>query len=805
MQPPFLIEDNGRVALVEWKETTLLGPGKLNGFYLDDPGKDAQWNSGEVTPLIRPTEGNNGQILRFVLANRWLDFEGTSRMSIALKACVDFSSFQLRPLVKFFGEANRRLLIADETGLGKTIEAGMILAEVLAAKPNSCIVILTPASVKWKWKKELRDKFGINASYGNFKKFRELSVPKGVHIITHSASKEETEIKIPMESIELLIIDEIHNFIGRSSNQKRRMRAMDLSRASKGMIGLSATPIQLEANDLRRILDLISPGEFTESSWEKFCKIQIAVNNVLSSMKDSNSALKEDVEILRDYWDNTIPIRANDLLDGMEKEAWHEVELRVKAIGPIGRKMTRARARDSDVIGPDGKSLLRKRIVCNHTVEMGEYEKLISDLDSFISEHMSFVHRRQFASCPAAVFNLFNAIQDKSIDPTPLLIKTQQQMANHGPKQNQLLKILSEMQGRKDVPRVVIFTHWHPTFFYLEPILRNRFNLFSVNPNMEDKSIPAMVNKFRECDTFAVLLVTDKMSEGVDLEMANVMINMDLPYNPARLQQRIGRLDRYIQESDFIEIHNLVLERSLEERQIDILEKRLQVFKTMIGGFEAIISNDWDEGEPEGIESGISRTRDLIRLSEENTVLRVIDSGFDGIISQAQNELNPITSNQYRIIEGLMKIFQSDVEYLDGKNLMKVRIPETLRLRILKPNSIFIPSGQGIVRAIFERVDEEGYITFRFKGKDATFGPFDPFLAACQNILIAHEGFTKSLSVEYPHLSQSKSSETGWEIQSSDEIKQSVRLTDIVEDLKANTLKITHWCYGDAHIRGKID
>ena len=154
-------------------------------------------------------------------------------MSIALRACIDFSSFQLRPLVKFFGEAERRLLIADETGLGKTIEAGMILAGVLAAQPDACIVILTPASVKWKWKKELRDKFGIRANYGNFRKFNEFSVPKGVHIITHSASREKTEIKIPKGSIELLIVDEIHNFIGRNEKQKRRMRAMDLSKARK--------------------------------------------------------------------------------------------------------------------------------------------------------------------------------------------------------------------------------------------------------------------------------------------------------------------------------------------------------------------------------------------------------------------------------------------------------------------------------------------------------------------------------------------------------------------------------------------
>ncbi|MDB2671763.1 helicase-related protein [Candidatus Poseidoniales archaeon] len=797
MQPPFLIKKEGRVALVEWKESALLGPGKFNGFFLDDPSLDVQWGLDEVKQLIRPTEGVNGQILRFILANRWLDFGGAKRMSIALRACVDFSSFQLRPLVKFFGEAERRLLIADETGLGKTIEAGMILAEVLAAQPDACIVILSPASVKWKWKKELRDKFGIRANYGNLKKFKEFSVPKGVHIITHSASREQTEINIPNGCIELLIIDEIHNFIGRSESQKRRMRAMDLSKASNSMVGLSATPIQIEANDLRRILNLISPGEFPEESWNKFCRIQIAVNNVMTSMRESNAADSEDVDVLKEHWDNSIPIEPGDLVNGIDNQSWHDVELRVKTIGPIGRKMTRARARDPDVIGPEGKSLSRERRVHDHIVPPGKYHNLITEIDEYISGNLSFVHRRQFASCPAAVFNLFSGLDNNLINPSSILSQAELIMANQGPKQRILMHLLSEMESRDDVQRVVVFTHWHPTFFYLEPILRNKFNLFSVNPNMDDDFIPSVVNAFRECDDFAILLVTDKMSEGVDLEMANVMFNMDLPYNPARLQQRIGRLDRYIQESDFIEIHNLVLEGSLEEKQLEILEKRLQVFKSVIGGYEAIIATDWDEGDIQEFEREIVSTRDLLRLSEQNTVLRVVDSGFDGLIAEMRGRINPINSNMYRIIENTFTLLHGS-EFTYNDNMLSFKLPERLRSRLLNSKSFFDSEGRG--RFIFENLDDNGHLVIETAGKSSTFGPLDKFLVACENILLYSEdllrkGNTRKKSNK---IIGQRTVENRWIISAGDTIKQ-IGTSEIITRISNGAIEMGDWLISDSN------
>ena len=735
---PKLVEHEGRRALIEWQETSFIGPGKLHGFYLDDPSTDRTFTEQSLTPIVDVTDGMEGQMLRFILADRWLDKGGSEGFSMALRANVDFSSYQLRPLLKFFNEANRRVLIADETGLGKTIEAGMILSEILASKgPESCIVILCPKSVRYKWIWELRSKFGIRASKSNFKDFNEYSVPQGIHVITHDASREQDSIQLPNGKIDLLIIDEIHNFIGRSGNQKRRGRALDLSKASNGVIGLSATPIQLEERDLQLILDLIAPGEHSSSIWNNQAKIQVSVNRIMAAQRKGEGAKHEDVNNLRDVWPPNLSFKTEILHEPLTPDLWNQAEADIRALGPIGKRMTRARARDPDVKGPNGKPLFRDRRVETHRVEKGPYSSLIDEVDGFLQENMHFSNRRQFYSLPAAVFGILNNERLEADVPFELMNRIYQEMPNKGPKQEKLLEIIRELSNRKDITKTVVFTHWRPTFFYLNEILQGRsFNLFSINPNYDDKQISDVTTRFSKCEGYAVLLVTDRMSEGVDLEMANSIINIDLPYNPAKLQQRIGRLDRYIQESDFIEIHNLVLKDSFEERQVDILENRLNVFEAMIGGYEAIISpnEEEDEWSQDYIDSKLNGAGDLQRLAESSVVLRVIDSALDNIIGEKQREIHPVHSNLYRIIKRAIEVLGGKATYDSDNHELKLVIKDSLRNRLLNSKN-FIPWNDGKVNAAFESVNDDGEIIIQMKGRNATFGPFDPFLIACENLL----------------------------------------------------------------------
>jgi superfamily II DNA or RNA helicase len=792
---PLLVSVGGRKGLIEWQSTGFIGPDKLHGFFLDEPSQDMTFDSKEIIPSIEQSDGIAGQKIRFILADRWLDKEGTEGISMALRANVDFSSFQLRPLLKFFGEAERRVLIADETGLGKTIEAGMILTEILAAKgPDACIVILCPKSVRWKWIWELKTKFGVRAFPSSFKDFKEYSTPVGVHVITHSASREQDSLNILEGSIDLLIIDEIHNFIGRQGNQKRRGRALDLSLASNGVIGLSATPLQLEANDLRLILELIAPGEHTESLWNTQSRIQIAVNEVMAAQKEGKGVKPEIVNLLRENWPQHITVKPDELIKCISPDVWNDIELDIRAIGPIGKRMTRARARDPDVKGANGKSLFRKRIVQTHLVPQGEYCGLIQEIDRFLAQEMHFSNRRQFLSCPAAILQILNKVDSESDRLFELINMVQKKMVNTGPKQEKLFEILNQLKSRDDINRTVIFTHWHPTFFHLKEMISGRFNLFPIHPDLDDKEASEIKNKFADCDDYAILLVTDRMSEGIDLEMANSMVNMDLPYNPAKLQQRIGRLDRYIQESDFIEIHNLAIEDSIEEKQVETLEKRLKVFETMIGSYESVISSKGDEEDwtEDDLDKKLHRTNDLVRLAESSVILRVIDSALDNIIGQKQREIHPIHSNLYLIIKRAMEILGAQASYCSEKGEIKLTLPDRLRKRILESN-VFIPWPDGRVRAAFESVDDNGKITIHMNGREATMGPLDPFLIACENLLWGVEGMNSIITpARTKSILGSSDSDNRWTL-SSPKNKISISGSEILSKLSSGGMILGIW------------
>ncbi|SVC75075.1 uncharacterized protein METZ01_LOCUS327929, partial [marine metagenome] len=171
MRPPFIgLTDSGEEYLVETQMSGLGRPGKLFTRPLSELSAVERLEPSEIEPLSDPAPGPEGEILRLVLADNFLDGAGGG-LSLALKANIDFYPFQVRPLLKFHTTAGRRLLIADETGLGKTIEAGMIIAETVAANPGGTVVILSPRSVLSKWIAELRRKFGIHAVEGRLHEF----------------------------------------------------------------------------------------------------------------------------------------------------------------------------------------------------------------------------------------------------------------------------------------------------------------------------------------------------------------------------------------------------------------------------------------------------------------------------------------------------------------------------------------------------------------------------------------------------------------------------------------------------------
>lgn len=793
MEPPFLVVRDGREVLIENRIDGLFGEDRWAGFYLDNPKESIEFGINEVEPLVRKTSGVKGQVLRFLLAERWLSTIGGGRTSLSLRANIDFSAFQLRPLVKFFEEANKRLLIADETGLGKTVEAGMIITEVLAERGrDACIVILCPKAIRWKWKRELRTKFGIRAEHSSFKDFRPGRVPKGVHIISQGASPTEDSMRVPDASIDLLVIDEVHNYIGRAGQQKRRGRAMDLSKASKAVVGLSATPIQIEEDDLRRILCLIAPTEHSLNSWDDEVRVQKAVNRTMLQLGEGTNPSEEDVGILAPVWPREAKHKIASLHQPMTPQLRSEIQTIVRSLGPIGKRLTRARGRDPDVKN------YRERKVTTVKVEPGRYRSIISEVMDHLQSNHHFSNVRQFVSCPSTALNILKDLGDVSADAENLRTQLRNVMANSDPKIEKLLSILSSYQTNPDISKTVIFTHWKPTFRKLKDILKAKgVPVFSVNPSGKPSESVQIVDDFREVSGFAVLLVTDAMSEGVDLEMANSMVNMDLPFNPAKLQQRIGRLDRYTQKSRHIEITNLVLGDTYEEEQVEKLESRLQAFAGMLGGYEAILHTDestLDQSEIETVNANSNQQADLLRLAESNVLLRVLDGAMDGKIREVQSDIHAAHSRLYMIYQAAFEALGMKTSFSEEENLISISSTEAMRRRLVQSNRFFADAlGKG--RAEFEAPSgEHNAISLRPTGPQATFGPLDSFLFACENLLYYLEGFDFARQPdEHYRLAGGEQQDRSRWTETMDDTSVAVSLPTIFERFSSGQLEITQW------------
>ena len=750
---------SGERFLIESEMTGLLGSGSWSARPLSDLSGTASLPLDGIEPVVEPSTDGEAELLRLVLADDYLDGAGGG-MSLALRANVDFHPFQVRPLLKYHTTAERRLLIADETGLGKTIEAGMVIAETLGANRNSTIVILSPASVMSKWIYEMRTKFGIWANRGRLQDFHgKKRLPTGVSVISHGSMPSEDSLDLADDSIDLLVIDEVHRFIGRTGSQKRRGRAMSLSEASKGAIGLSATPIQLEMHDLRRILDLLAPGQHPSSTFLDQVVVQIALNRVIAAQAESKPPNPSDLAIIGPHMGAGAPFDPRDLERPMERSEWGLAQMFLQSIGPIGRRMTRARARDPDV------DQAKERIVIDHHIDPGGNADLLSDIDACL--HGRHSNRQQVSSCPSASVAIISHIlgsdspddgsdwDDDYVAPPPrtglhgdlreLKMRAELEMPNIGPKMRRLLDLLDELEGRPEITKVVVFTHWIPTLRHASRITRSLagFPVHSINPKDDQDQADSKIGRFREEEGFAVLFATDRMSVGIDLEMANAAINMDLPYNPAVLQQRIGRLDRIIQESDFIEVHNLILLGSVEERIRHVIEERTEVFRGVIGGMEDIVEHDVVEFQTDDrakdVLARMRRKADVDMLAQSDAVLRVLDSSLDGIIGERRRSLHPLHSKRYLIVSKAMERLGGESSWDEQNGVLDIRLSESTRRGLLNSKAFF-PWGADHVFAAFERIDDDGWVSIPMRGRRAVIGPLHPFLEACATLLLSVEG-----------------------------------------------------------------
>lgn len=549
-----------------------------------------------------------------------------------------FEVYQFKPVFKFLASDRRSLLIADEVGLGKTIEASLIYLELKARSDLPRTLILCPSSLREKWQNELRlrfdEDFQILDSHGLKQFLTAYEGTGGLQRLKGIASIElirrqdlQQEFARLQVNLDLLIVDEAHHARNASTETHRAVHG--LADHADNVILLTATPLQTHTSDLYNILQLVDPATFDDPYlFEEILRPNTLVNRAVKALGEHPPKIRDaavDLEALRKFrglWEN--PILKGALRELHTPGDWlpeRVVRLRrvLLELNSLAFVFTRTRKRDVQNVA--------KRSSLTHHVHLRAEERAFYDaMLAYVRRRLlassqqivgfaMVMRERQAASClPAARDYLMDLLRtrrsdlgyegtgtelDEAADLDPAaseikeiegLVALAKAMGEGDSKFDSLLTLLAELTGDAQGSKLLVFSFFRRTISYLERRLRALgHTVFVIHGGVRPFDRQATITRFKEHDGPAILLSSEVGAEGLDFQFANTLVNYDLPWNPMRIEQRIGRIDRYGQRSAKIRIVNLVISDTIEDRILMRLLDRIRIFEESIGDLEPIV------------------------------------------------------------------------------------------------------------------------------------------------------------------------------------------------------------------------
>lgn len=638
---------SGQQFMVNWS-------GRFDWHFADEL-ISADIENNDVIELIK--QGRFGRVDD--LKNLMTQIHLTGRLSNVIYAMgltqTDFYPHQYKPLLTLLDSPVTGLLIADEVGLGKTIEAGLIWTELRARLDMKRLVVVCPAMLKEKWKYELLARFGIDAlCVGAKELLSELESPgrsDRALIVSYQGIRTPNEWSIneqdrtnskPTEKladylyqhadgepvIDLVIFDEAHYM--RNQNTGAWKTGNLLKDVSAYQIMLSATPINLGSEDLFNMLRLLDPDHFSHQ--EDFNRILLAnepvikasdiVRNPQSSSSDIISAI-EQIKKTRWYQKSD---RINRLIEEVKSiPDWTDtkrvdVAAKLERFNMLAHLISRTRKRE----------VQKDRIFRDATLFQADMTALEFELYQAVSDgtrryaithdikhgFLLSIPQRMVSSSPVALLKSWQAqtndqdtldILSDEIDEDEDIVKQKStgiksylaarilhkfsidELAKSDSKYQLFNERIKTFLREDDQAKAIVFTTFRGTAEYIV----NRLALDGVVSTLLmggtgfDKD--DIVVRFRNDKTSRLLICTDVASEGVDLQFCRLIVNYDLPWNPMRIEQRIGRIDRIGQQSKRILIWNFVYKDTIDAKIVSKLTTRIGVFESTFGETESIL------------------------------------------------------------------------------------------------------------------------------------------------------------------------------------------------------------------------
>ncbi|MHC5915987.1 MAG: DEAD/DEAH box helicase [Nostoc sp.] len=513
---------------------------------------------------------------------------------------IDKYWYQIETARKVLRQLGGRALLADEVGLGKTIEAGLIIAEYLARGMVQSMLVLTPASLVSQWQSELSDKFNIATITtdnrdpqqpidefwtNNPRIIASLNTAKSAKHYPHVTSR----------TWDLVVVDEAHHLKNRTTLNWKLVNALN----KRFILMLTATPVQNSLIELFNLLTLLKPGLLqTEAAFKK------------EYVDSRNGRVPKNPEKLRSLMREVMVRNTRALVD-------------VK---------------------------LPKRFATTITVTpaSGE-EKLYQDLSEYLRSSEDKLDRlsrtnllMRAGSSPGALADSLKQLTKRLPDEE---LKSLARRAAQV-KQVEKAKVLVEMLSKSSQKTLVFTTHKATSTYLAQTLQAANIPFAEFTGGMSLKQKDEAIAAFR--DNVSVLLASETGGEGRNIQFANAIVNYDLPWNPMKIEQRIGRIHRIGQTQDVF-IFNFCLKGSIEEYILRILHDKINMFELVVGEIETILGNVDDEFDFSEI---------VMDIWLKHQVKPELDTAFDQL---ADNLLK--AKNQYQQIQELdEQIFGEDFE-----------------------------------------------------------------------------------------------------------------------------------------------
>lgn len=517
--------------------------------------------------------------------------------------CLDKLHFEPFPYqIKAAQAALRRFrgrgMLCDEVGLGKTIEAGLVIKEYLMRQMAERILILTPPGLVQQWREELAQKFDLRDFVTNsdeaFRAAGDDAWAEFPHVIASIAAARLTGSREIITSLnyDLVIVDEAHHLKNRSSVTWKFVNALQ----KRFILMLTATPVENRLEELYNLITILKPGQ-----------------------------LKTPQEFRRQFVVKGDPHSPKNR--GLLRELMADVMIR-HSRGQVSVKLPPRRAHTVRLALSSAEQALYQR------VSQFVRRALTEGRDSGSRKLTLGILQREIGSSATAVTHTLRKLAAQPAWKTHkadlLSLVDEATAVTDWAKAEALLKILHS--AGQD--RVLIFTHFQATLESLsERLTAAGIEFIPYHGGLTIAQKDEAIRRFEQ--EGRVLLSTEAAGEGRNLQFCHIMVNFDLPWNPQRIEQRVGRIHR-VGQTKRVEIFNLSAQGTIEDYLLNILDRKLNMFELVIGEMEMILGyltqeQDFEEmllevwmnsADETGLETGMNELGDRL-LAARDTMHRV--------------------------------------------------------------------------------------------------------------------------------------------------------------------------------------